>query len=115
MVQNLNRQTHQTQASLDNDVGEPPQVAQAAETLASMSELDRFGLTGLLHMIRSEGSDIGSLAIGQDLTALGLDLNQPEYARDPLVRYARLTGECKAIDLSIIHLHHPSPSLPQDR
>jgi CCR4-NOT transcription complex subunit 2 len=45
-----------------------------------MSELDRFGLAGLLRMIHSESSDVASLAVGQDLMTLGLDLNQPEYA-----------------------------------
>lgn len=46
--------------------------------LAHMSELDRFGLPGLLEMIRNENSDVSSLAIGQDLTTLGLDLNSSE-------------------------------------
>lgn len=44
-----------------------------------MSELDRFGLAGLLRMIHSESPDVASLAVGQDLMTLGLDLNQPEY------------------------------------
>ena len=48
------------------------------ESLASMSELDRFGLAGLLHLVRNDGSNLGSLAVGQDLTTLGLDLSQPE-------------------------------------
>ena len=43
-----------------------------------MSELDRFGLAGLMAMIRTEGPDLANLANGQDLTTLGLDLNQPE-------------------------------------
>ena len=64
---------------------ESPPDPQAPEILSSMSELDRYGLAGLLHVIRSEGSDLGSLAIGQDLTALGLDLNQPEYAARALL------------------------------
>ncbi|KAJ6088776.1 hypothetical protein N7486_010037 [Penicillium sp. IBT 16267x] len=54
--------------------------AQSAEQppLAQMSELDRFGLAGLLRMIHSESPDVASLAVGQDLMTLGLDLNQPE-------------------------------------
>lgn len=44
-----------------------------------MSELDKFGLAGLLRMIHSESPDVASLAVGQDLMTLGLDLNQPEY------------------------------------
>ena len=55
-------------------------AAHVSESLSSMSESDRYGLDGLLHMIRNEGSDVGAIAIGQDLTALGLDLSQPEYA-----------------------------------
>jgi CCR4-NOT transcription complex subunit 2 len=44
-----------------------------------MSELDKFGLAGLLRMIHSDSADVASLAVGQDLMTLGLDLNQPEY------------------------------------
>ena len=55
--------------------------AQSAEQppLGQMNELDRFGLAGLLRMIHSESPDVASLAVGQDLMTLGLDLNQPEY------------------------------------
>ncbi|RDW90797.1 uncharacterized protein DSM5745_02572 [Aspergillus mulundensis] len=58
----------------------PSQDANGAEQqpLAEMSELDRFGLAGLLRMIHSDSADVASLAIGQDLMTLGLDLNQPE-------------------------------------
>lgn len=67
---------------------EGPEVsggAQSAEQppLAQMNELDRFGLAGLLRMIHSESPDVASLAVGQDLMTLGLDLNQPEYASIP--------------------------------
>lgn len=43
-----------------------------------MGETDRFGLGGLLNLIRGESGDFSMLALGQDLTQLGLDLNQPE-------------------------------------
>ncbi|WEW59718.1 transcriptional regulator [Emydomyces testavorans] len=46
--------------------------------LAQMSDRDKYGLAGLLRMIHSESPDVASLAIGQDLMSLGLDLNQPE-------------------------------------
>lgn len=61
-------------------------TAQSAEQppLAQMSELDRFGLNGLLRMIHSESPDVASLAVGQDLMTLGLDLNQPEYETIPI-------------------------------
>lgn len=45
---------------------------------SSMGETDRFGLGGLLSLIRGESGDYSMLALGQDLTQLGLDLNQPE-------------------------------------
>ena len=47
--------------------------------LSQMSELDRFGLAGLLATIRNDDPDVTSLAIGHDLTQLGLDLNSSEY------------------------------------
>lgn len=74
------RQDQSHQLALEGEI-ESPQTAQMSESLAAMSASDRYGLTGLLHMIRNEGSDIGAIAIGQDLTALGLDLSQPEYGQ----------------------------------
>ena len=70
-------QQRQQQASEGQDAS-----AHSAEQppLSQMSELDRFGLAGLLRMIHRESPDVASLAIGQDLMTLGLDLNQPEYA-----------------------------------
>ncbi|KAL4943327.1 hypothetical protein BDV06DRAFT_190279 [Aspergillus oleicola] len=57
----------------------PPQdAATDQQPLAEMSELDKFGLAGLLRMIHSDSADVASLAVGQDLMTLGLDLNQPE-------------------------------------
>jgi CCR4-NOT transcription complex subunit 2 len=58
--------------SLNQNAEQPP--------FSQMTELDRFGLAGLLRMIHSESPDVASLAVGQDLMTLGLDLNQPEYA-----------------------------------
>lgn len=46
--------------------------------LSQMSALDRFGLPGLLATVRSENPDAASLAVGQDLNQLGLELNSPE-------------------------------------
>ncbi|KAL8690167.1 MAG: hypothetical protein Q9218_004334 [Villophora microphyllina] len=78
--------------SLQNAHSQQPQVrqqqpsqasgaAQVAENtpLDQMAPIDRWGLAGLLATIRSENSDVAGLAIGQDLTQLGLDLNSPEY------------------------------------
>jgi len=39
---------------------------------------DRFGLLGLLSVIRMTDPDLNTLALGTDLTTLGLNLNSPE-------------------------------------
>eukprot|EP01136_Pigoraptor_vietnamica_P015421 Opistho-1_new@58580 len=41
-------------------------------------QADRFGLLGLLNVIRMTEQDLNTLAIGSDLTSLGLNLNSPE-------------------------------------
>lgn len=45
-----------------------------------MSVHDRFGLLGLLNVIRMTDPDLNTLALGTDLTSLGLNPNSPEYA-----------------------------------
>lgn len=42
------------------------------------SPADRFGLLGLLQIIKSSDSDLSMLALGNDLTTLGLDLGATE-------------------------------------
>lgn len=46
-------------------------------SLAQMTPLERFGLPGLFAALKSENADT-NLAHGQELTALGLNLNSPE-------------------------------------
>ncbi|KAJ5422304.1 hypothetical protein N7491_010749 [Penicillium cf. griseofulvum] len=70
-------QQRQRENSDGQDVSSAPQSTEQPP-LAQMSELDRFGLAGLLRMIHSESPDVASLAVGQDLMTLGLDLNQAE-------------------------------------
>jgi len=41
---------------------------------------ERYGLMGILNVIRMAEPDLSTLAIGSDLTGLGLNLNSPEYA-----------------------------------
>jgi CCR4-NOT transcription complex subunit 2 len=72
-------QSRQTEDADGQEVSNAPQSTEQPP-LAQMSELDRFGLAGLLRMIHSESPDVASLAVGQDLMTLGLDLNQAEYA-----------------------------------
>ena len=44
----------------------------------SLAPGDKFGLLGLLHVIRMSDPDLTTLALGTDLTTLGLNLNSPE-------------------------------------
>ena len=45
---------------------------------SQMTEAEKYGLPGLLDNIRNENNENFNLAIGHDLTALGLDLNSTE-------------------------------------
>ncbi|KAL9630153.1 MAG: hypothetical protein Q9204_004868, partial [Flavoplaca sp. TL-2023a] len=60
-------------------------AAQTAENVPvdEMSPIDKYGLAGLLANVRSPDADTAALAIGQDLTQLGMDLNSPEYVSSP--------------------------------
>jgi CCR4-NOT transcription complex subunit 2 len=80
-IQQLQQQQQQS-GIISGDGQESSTTGQSTEqpSLSQLSELDRFGLAGLLGMIHSENPDTASLAVGQDLMTLGLDLNQPEYA-----------------------------------
>ncbi|KAL1992126.1 hypothetical protein VTN49DRAFT_4158 [Thermomyces lanuginosus] len=76
-------QAQQRTAQTSGAAGETAESSGAAQSgeqraLSQMSELDRFGLAGLLSMIHNESPDVASLTVGQDLMTLGLDLNQPE-------------------------------------
>ncbi|KAH3761475.1 NOT2 / NOT3 / NOT5 family protein [Pelomyxa schiedti] len=57
------------------------QMQQAAQARARLAKkppavaTDRFGLLGLLNVIRMTNPDLNTLALGLDLTALGLNLN----------------------------------------
>ncbi|GMF70826.1 unnamed protein product [Aspergillus oryzae] len=76
-----NQRNYTEQQSVSGETQEASGAAQSAEQppLGEMSELDKFGLAGLLRMIHSDSPDVAALAVGQDLMTLGLDLNQPEY------------------------------------
>lgn len=84
-------QAQQRTAQSTGAAGETADSSGAAQSgeqraLSQMSELDRFGLAGLLSMIHNESPDVASLTVGQDLMTLGLDLNQPEYVQIKSVR-----------------------------
>lgn len=59
-------------------VESPSAVPPRQKRLSEMTERERFGLPGLLAMMPPDSPDHSSLAVGQDLTVLGLDLNRPE-------------------------------------
>jgi hypothetical protein len=65
MPTNLNQSDYQTQ-DLDNSKRED-------------TDADVWGIKGLLGIIKTEDSDKSKLALGEDLTSLGLNMNQPEY------------------------------------
>ena len=45
---------------------------------AKMTELERYGLHGLLATLRGESADQANLALGMDLSTIGLDLQRTE-------------------------------------
>lgn len=55
-----------------------PSAQNSHKKLSDMTDSERYGLPGLLAMIPMESPDYSSLAMGQDLTVLGLDLSRPE-------------------------------------
>ncbi|GJN92820.1 hypothetical protein Rhopal_005858-T1 [Rhodotorula paludigena] len=54
------------------------QVPQTAAQQVLFSPADRYGLLGLLHVIKTSDPDTSMLALGTDLTNLGLDLGSSE-------------------------------------
>ena len=66
--------------------GAPPRAALPRPAKAQTCE--RYGLTGLLSVIRMTDQDLNTLALGTDLTTLGLNLNSSE------VLYATFAAPC---------------------
>ena len=62
-------------AAMDGLAGAPPPPPPM--TLASDKPTEKFGLLGLLGVIRMSDADLTTLALGTDLTTLGLNLNSP--------------------------------------
>jgi len=71
------RQFDQTYGS---DALASPSTQPLHKKLADMSDGERYGLPGLLSMIPLESPDYSSLAMGQDLTVLGLELSRPDHS-----------------------------------
>ena len=71
-------------AAFSGDARNTPTATNSREKtpLSQMSAQDRYGLAGLLETVRNN-PDGENLAIGHDLTTLGLELNSPEYTVTP--------------------------------
>ena|ERR1043165_342936 len=65
--------------NLQSTVGGAPSLNQSSSSSSSVASADEFGLLGLLSVIRMTDPDLSMLALGSDLTTLGLNLNSPEY------------------------------------
>jgi CCR4-NOT transcription complex subunit 2 len=73
------RQQNQFEQTFGADaLGSPNAQNMLHKKLSEMTDSERYGLPGLLSMIPLESPDYSSLAMGQDLTVLGLDLSRPE-------------------------------------
>lgn len=71
-------QQSQYDQSFGADAIDSPSRIPQHKRLADMNEAERYGLPGLLSMIPLESPDYSALAVGQDLTVLGLDLSRPD-------------------------------------
>lgn len=58
--------------------GGPGTTPQTPAQQVLFSPADRYGLLGLLHIIKTSDPDLSMLALGTDLTSLGLDLGATE-------------------------------------
>ncbi|KAJ4363175.1 transcriptional regulator [Neocucurbitaria cava] len=72
-------QTNQFEQTFGTETSSSPSTQTLLhKKLADMTDSERYGLPGLLSMIPLESQDYSSLAMGQDLTVLGLDLSRPD-------------------------------------
>jgi CCR4-NOT transcription complex subunit 2 len=65
--------------SADGEGGEEGGANSTEEPWYPSETLGQFGLLGLLRVIRMTEADLNMLALGVDLTKLGLNLNSPDY------------------------------------
>mmetsp|Transcript_7338 Transcript_7338/g.18823 ORF Transcript_7338/g.18823 Transcript_7338/m.18823 type:complete len:566 (-) Transcript_7338:262-1959(-) len=79
---------------------------------------ERFGLLGLLGVIRMNDADLTTLALGTDLTTLGLNLNSPDSLYKSFaspwsdVQQEPLPSNFK-VPACYLHVDHPSQPPPQ--
>ncbi|UPX20780.1 uncharacterized protein EKO05_0011000 [Ascochyta rabiei] len=72
------QQSHFDSGFAGDGIDSPNAQTPLHKKLAEMTDQERYGLPGLLSMIPLESPDYSSLAMGQDLTVLGLDLSRPD-------------------------------------
>ena len=65
----------------------PQGLGNRQTSLEEMRARDRYGLAGFMGQMKSNNPDTRALAIGQDLTTLGLNLNSAELV-GPAIRYS---------------------------
>lgn len=62
------------QQILESEKRQPQRIPQTPAQQVLFSPADRYGLLGLLHIIKTNDSDLSMLSLGTDLSTLGLDL-----------------------------------------
>lgn len=80
LIQQYQHQQNTSQYRLQqmSAVGQPFRDVGIKSMQATQSNPDRFGLLGLRSVIKMTDPDLASLALGIDLTSLGLNLNSTE-------------------------------------
>lgn len=93
--------------------GQPPNTDLGSKSAqASQSTPDPFGLHGLLSVVHMKNPDLTSLAIGVDLTTLGLNLNSAEKLHKTFSSpWSEEPAKCDP-EFSIPQFYSGRPSLP---
>jgi len=73
-----NSNTHQQRSNSSNSTSNSNSATQQSTTAAGSALTGDYGLLGLLGVIRMSDADRNALALGSDLTSLGLNLNSPD-------------------------------------
>ncbi|KAF6161665.1 hypothetical protein GIB67_041773 [Kingdonia uniflora] len=78
LIEKFNQQPHQLQQISSVNQSYRNQNSQSPQLAAAQASPDRFGLLGLLSVMKMNDPDLTSLALGIDPTTLGLNLNEPD-------------------------------------
>jgi CCR4-NOT transcription complex subunit 2 len=74
----LYKQTNSSKPQANDFATTEDPTPEVEDPLAGMNDKDRFGLKGLLAMLKGPYPDQAALASGIDITTLGFDLNTTE-------------------------------------